>query len=243
MVVVLSNFSEIREEQFWFEISLRVFIWPSKLLMFCRGKKLVFLMFYFLCLYVLTFLFFYVHMFLVLMFLFLMLLFLIFLCISYVVCFSCMTFLILLLIQGGSLIFVITNNSFARYKITYYYLKWCCWKLRLAYLGLHCLVLYSTQNYLLSIWLSLLMMPYISSERRRIKNIKLNLAKLILWWHFGYNKECTSGLITKLICEVNKRSMQVEELSFEYQLVHLVLKSPIKIVKMGLERDTVSKMC
>ena len=38
--------------------------------MFCRGKKLVFLMFYFLCLYVLTFLFFYVHMFLVLMFLF-----------------------------------------------------------------------------------------------------------------------------------------------------------------------------
>ena len=127
-MVVLSNFSEIREEQFWFEISLRVFIWPSKLLMFCRGKKLVFLMFYFLCLYVLTFLFFYVHMFLVLMFLFLMLLFLIFLCISYVVCFSCMTFLILLLIQGGSLIFVITNNSFARYKITYYYLKWCCWK-------------------------------------------------------------------------------------------------------------------
>ena len=51
--------------------------------MFCRGKKLVFLMFYFLCLYVLTFLFFYVHMFLVLLFLFL-----IFLCISYAVCFS-----------------------------------------------------------------------------------------------------------------------------------------------------------
>ena len=31
-------------------------------------------------------------------------------------------------------------------------------------------------------------------------------------------------------------------LSFEYQIAHLALKSPIKIVKKGLDRDVVSKL-
>ena len=44
--------------------------------------------------------------------------------------------------------------------------------------------------------------------------------------------------------DVNNLSFELSVvlLSLEYQLVHLALKSPIKIVKKGLEKDTVSRL-
>ena len=91
------------------------------------------------------------------------------------------------------------------------------------------------------------------------KILRSNLAKAVWWWQLGYNKECTPDSVTKLVSEVNKRSMQVEQffvmwvgsliiwfkpnwdvnnlsfkpsfalLSFEYQLAYLALKSPLQI--------------
>ena len=47
------------------------------------------------------------------------------------------------------------------------------------------------------------------------------MAKIIWWWQFGYNEQCTPDSITKLVYEVNKRSMQVN-LSYVKVCVELV---------------------
>ena len=88
-------------------MSIRVFIWACKLLMFCRNKKFDLLLMYFLC-----------------------------------SCFFFMYDFFDFAIDPGW-IPVITNNSFARYEITYYMHAYSDW---------HCLMLYCSQNYFLLIW-------------------------------------------------------------------------------------------